>query len=197
MQRDIGARLNRSHLLRAPPSRGRGVPRVRFSNVAFGLQIILGLSKWAKSTFGRSRTHSTISLEFSMGKDTSFPPWESLFLTIRLSSTTIVIIVFPHNIPFHIISNLNNSVYYLHLWKLYLSIYFSFQNILETKQREMERKKNLIETQLFIFIHLCCSSNKSFIFTNLFFLNFKIWNITTTRTDSNLKNHYNKLHCIF
>ena len=56
VQRDVGARLNRSCWLRAPPSGGRGAPQVRLPNVVFGLQIVLGLNKWAKSPFGRSRT---------------------------------------------------------------------------------------------------------------------------------------------
>ena len=41
--------LNRSCLLHAPPSRGRGVSQVMLSNVVFGLGIVLGLSRWAKT----------------------------------------------------------------------------------------------------------------------------------------------------
>jgi len=38
------------------PLRGRrGVLQVKLPNVVFGLQIVLDLSKWAKSPFGRSR----------------------------------------------------------------------------------------------------------------------------------------------
>jgi len=52
MQRDVGARLNRSRLLLAPPSRERGVSQAGLPNMVFGLQIILGLSKWVKNLFG-------------------------------------------------------------------------------------------------------------------------------------------------
>jgi len=62
VERDVGARLNRSRLLHAPPSRGRVVSQVILPNVAFGLQIILGLSKWAKDPFGRSRIVAPKSL---------------------------------------------------------------------------------------------------------------------------------------
>ena len=62
MQRDVGARLNRSHLLRALPSRGRGVSQVRLPNAVFGLQMALGISKWANSPFGWSKTVAAKSL---------------------------------------------------------------------------------------------------------------------------------------
>ena len=39
-----------------------GVPQVRLPNVVFGLQIVLGLSKWAKSPFGRFRTETIDSV---------------------------------------------------------------------------------------------------------------------------------------
>jgi len=52
----LGAHLNRSRLLRAPPSRGRGVSQVSLPNAIFGLQMAVGLSKWAKNPFSRSRT---------------------------------------------------------------------------------------------------------------------------------------------
>jgi hypothetical protein len=47
---------NGGSLARAPPSRGRGVSQVMLPNVVLGLFIVLGLSKWAKCPFGRSRT---------------------------------------------------------------------------------------------------------------------------------------------
>jgi len=56
MQRDVGARLNRSCLLSAPPLRGKVVSQVMLPNMVFGLWIVLGLSKWAKDPFGQSRT---------------------------------------------------------------------------------------------------------------------------------------------
>jgi len=46
VQRDVGARLNQSCSLRAPPSRGRGVSQVMLPNVVFGLLIVFGQSSF-------------------------------------------------------------------------------------------------------------------------------------------------------